>query len=115
MNPPVLRAPNGVIADSNDYFGAGKPYFDPSKITVPTLLIGAEWDQDAPPYMSQTLFPWLVNSPSKRYVELAHPHDLHGEKSPQAIRSSPSIPRRIAGVVMRSTSEGMRGTDKDCL
>jgi pimeloyl-ACP methyl ester carboxylesterase len=71
MNPPTLRAPNGVVQDSAEFFGAGKPYYDPSKITVPTLLVGAEWDRDAPPYMAQTLFPLLVNSPGKRYVELA--------------------------------------------
>jgi pimeloyl-ACP methyl ester carboxylesterase len=70
-NPPVIRAPNGVVADGLDFFGAGKPYYDPAKITVPTLLIDAEWDRDAPPYMAQTLFPLLVNSPGKRYVELA--------------------------------------------
>jgi len=70
-NPPVIRAPNGVVADSLDFFGAGKPYYDPAKITVPTLLVDAEWDRDAPPYMAQTLFPLLVNSPDKRYVELA--------------------------------------------
>jgi hypothetical protein len=33
--------------------------------------VDAEWDHDAPPYMAQTLFPLLVNAPSKRYVELA--------------------------------------------
>lgn len=71
MSPPVVRAPNGVIQDSTDFFGAGKPYYDPSKITVPTLLIHAEWDKDTPPYMAQTLFPLLVNSPGKRYVALA--------------------------------------------
>jgi pimeloyl-ACP methyl ester carboxylesterase len=70
-NPPIIRAPNGVIADGLDFFGAGKPYYDPAKITVPTLLVDAEWDHDAPPYMAQTLFPLLVNSPDKRYVELA--------------------------------------------
>jgi pimeloyl-ACP methyl ester carboxylesterase len=70
-NPPVIRAPNGVVADSLEFFGAGKPYYDPAKITVPTLLVDAEWDRDAPPYMAQTLFPLLVNSPDKRYVELA--------------------------------------------
>jgi pimeloyl-ACP methyl ester carboxylesterase len=53
-----------------------------SKVTVPALLIGAEWDQDAPPYMGQTLFPWLVNSPSKRYVELAEgTHTIIMEKN----------------------------------
>ena len=71
MTPPVLRAPNGVVQDSAEFFGAGKPYYDPAKITVPTLLVDAEWDRDTPPYMAQTLFPLLVNSPGKRYVALA--------------------------------------------
>lgn len=71
MNPPVLRAPNGVVLDGQQYFGAGKAYYDPAKITVPTLLIHAEWDKDTPPYMAQTLFPLLINSPGKRYVQLA--------------------------------------------
>jgi pimeloyl-ACP methyl ester carboxylesterase len=71
MNPPVLRAPNGVVQDGLDFFGAGKPYYDPSKITVPTMLVLAEWDRDTPPYMAQTLFPLLVNSPAKRFVMLA--------------------------------------------
>ena len=39
MNPPVLRAPNGVVQDGAEFFGAGKPYYDPAKITVPTLLV----------------------------------------------------------------------------
>jgi pimeloyl-ACP methyl ester carboxylesterase len=81
-NPPVIRAPNGVIADSNDYFGNGKPYYDPTKITVPTLLVGAEWDRDLPPYMAQTLFPLLANSPGKRYVQLAEgTHTIIMEKN----------------------------------
>ena len=71
MTPAVVRAPNGVVQDGNEFFGAGKPYYDPSRITVPTLLVGAEWDKDAPPYMAQTLFPLLVNAPDKRYVALA--------------------------------------------
>ena len=37
---------------------------------MPTLLVHAEWDRDMPPYMAQTLFPLLVNSPGKRYVML---------------------------------------------
>jgi pimeloyl-ACP methyl ester carboxylesterase len=71
MTPAVLRAPNGVVQDGNEFFRAGKPYYDPSKITVPTLLVGAEWDKDTPAYMAQTLFPLLVNAPDKRYVLLA--------------------------------------------
>ena len=70
MNPPVLRAPNGVVQDGNEFHGAGKGYYDPAKITVPTLLVLGEWDRDTPPYMAQTLFPLMVNSPSKRLVML---------------------------------------------
>jgi pimeloyl-ACP methyl ester carboxylesterase len=69
-NPPYIRAPNGVLADGADYWSAGKAYYDPAKVTVPTLLVHAEWDRDTPPYMAQTLFPLLVNAPGKRYVAL---------------------------------------------
>jgi hypothetical protein len=69
-NPPVIRAPNGVLADGNEYWSAGKAYYDAAKITVPTLLVQAEWDRDLPPYMAQTLFPLLDSSPGKRYVML---------------------------------------------
>jgi pimeloyl-ACP methyl ester carboxylesterase len=82
MSPPVLRAPNGVIQDGQQFSGAGKAYYDPAKITVPTLLIHAEWDRDTPPYMAQTLFPLLINSPGKRYVELAEgTHTIIMEKN----------------------------------
>jgi pimeloyl-ACP methyl ester carboxylesterase len=82
MSPPVLRAPNGVVQDGLEYFGAGKPYYGPSKITVPTLLIHAEWDRDTPAYMAQTLFPLLVNAPGKRYVQLAEStHTIVMEKN----------------------------------
>jgi len=52
------------------------------QITVPTLIVHAEWDQDTPPYMAQTLFPLLVNSPGKRYVALAEgTHSIIMEKN----------------------------------
>jgi pimeloyl-ACP methyl ester carboxylesterase len=82
QNPPVLRAPNGVVQDGAEFFGAGKPYYDPSKITVPTLLVLGEWDRDTPPYMAQTLFPLLVNAPGKRFVMLAEgTHTIMMEKN----------------------------------
>jgi pimeloyl-ACP methyl ester carboxylesterase len=81
-NPPTLRAPNGTIADTAAYWSSGKAYYDPAKITVPTLIIGAEWDHDNPAYMRQTLFPLLANSPGKRYVELAEgTHTILMEKN----------------------------------
>lgn len=70
MNPPVIRAPNGVMQDVAETFWAGKGYYDPAKITAPALLVTAAWDKDVPPAMARTLFPLLVNSPGKRIVEL---------------------------------------------
>ena len=68
QNPPVLRAANGVMLDGRRFWSSGKATYDPAKITVPILLIQAEWDQDTPPYMSRALFPLLINAPEKRYV-----------------------------------------------
>jgi pimeloyl-ACP methyl ester carboxylesterase len=63
-----LRAPNGVIKDIREYWLAEKPSYDPARITAPTLLVVAEWDQDTPPYMAQTLFGKLASAPWKRLV-----------------------------------------------
>ena len=70
-NPKYVRAPNGSVQDSRLFWSAGKPAFDPKLITVPTLLILAEWDADTPPYMAETLFPLLTNSPNKKMVMLS--------------------------------------------
>jgi pimeloyl-ACP methyl ester carboxylesterase len=70
MSPPVLRAPNGVVQDGREYWGAGKPLYDPAEIRVPTLLVHAEWDQDLPSYMLYAYFEKLANAPYKRYVQI---------------------------------------------
>jgi pimeloyl-ACP methyl ester carboxylesterase len=71
--PSVIRAPNGVLIDGMETTGAKppKPYWDPAKIVVPTLLVLAEWDRDTPTYMAQSLLPKLVNAPYKRLVILS--------------------------------------------
>jgi pimeloyl-ACP methyl ester carboxylesterase len=69
-NPATLRAPNGVLQDSREYWQAGRPFWDPAKVTVPTLIVTAEWDRDTPMAMSTTLFPLLTASPGKRCVLL---------------------------------------------
>ena len=38
MNPPMLRAPNGVMEDGMQLLGRRQGLYDPGKITVPTLL-----------------------------------------------------------------------------
>jgi pimeloyl-ACP methyl ester carboxylesterase len=78
----MLRASNGVIQDVFEYWAAGKPYYDPAKITVPTLLIHAEWDADLPSYQAQAYFTKLTNAPYKRFVELGEgTHTVMMEKN----------------------------------
>jgi len=82
QSPPVLRAPNGVLKDIVDYWGAGKATWEPEKIRVPTLLIVAEWDQDTPLFMAQEVFAKLVNAPVKRHVVIGEgTHTVAIEKS----------------------------------
>ncbi|GAC1422497.1 MAG: alpha/beta fold hydrolase [Candidatus Velthaea sp.] len=81
-NPPVLRAPNGTVADTADYWSAGKPLYDPARITVPTLLVHAEWDQDLPTYMVEAYYKVLTNVPYKRYVQIGEgTHTIMMEKN----------------------------------
>jgi len=70
-NPPMLRAPNGVVEDGANNWSAGKALYDPGKITVPTLILHAEWDADLPSYLAQGYFAQLKNTPYKRLIELS--------------------------------------------
>ncbi|HEX9324042.1 MAG TPA: alpha/beta fold hydrolase [Xanthobacteraceae bacterium] len=81
-NPPILRAPNGVLADLRAYWLVGKPQYDPANIKVPTLLIHAEWDADLPSYQAHAYFAKLANAPYKRFVELGEgTHTIIMEKN----------------------------------
>jgi len=81
-NPPMLRATNGVAQDSLNYWSAGKALYDPGKITVPTLLLHAEWDADLPSYLAQGYFAQLKNTPYKRLIELSQgTHTVMMEKN----------------------------------
>ena len=81
-NPPFVRAPNGVELDGREYWSAGKPLYNPSNIRVPTMLIVAEWDDDTPVYMAQTLFPRLINAEPKRLVVIGEgTHGVMMEKN----------------------------------
>lgn len=70
QNPPVVRAPNGVIKDIGEIWARGRSPYDPADIRVPTLLVIGEWDQDTPLYMAQEVFARMTNSPDKRFVVL---------------------------------------------
>ncbi len=66
----LLRAPNGVIHDVVNYWMKGTPLYDPARITAPTLVIYAEWDQDTPPYMAHAVFGLLKNAATRRMVAI---------------------------------------------
>jgi pimeloyl-ACP methyl ester carboxylesterase len=82
QTPPVLRAPNGTVLDTREFWGAGKPLYDPAGIRVPTFLAHAEWDADLPSYMLHAYFAKLTNAPYKRYVEIGEgTHTIIMEKN----------------------------------
>jgi len=81
-NPPVLRAPNGVMRDLNDYWAKGKPTYDAAAIRAPTLLVMGEWDVITPPEQGQALFKRLVNARERRVVVLSEgSHSMGVEKN----------------------------------
>ncbi len=102
QSPPVLRAPNGVIADSKDYWQAGKALYDPGEIRVPTLLIHAEWDADLPSYQAQEYFSKLTHAPYKRFIELGEgTHTVIMEKNRMQFF------REVAGFLMESDPQAL--------
>ncbi|MFV0280747.1 MAG: alpha/beta hydrolase [Rhodoblastus sp.] len=70
MNPPVLRAPNGVVFDAGRYWMKDTPTWTPKKLECPVLIVLGEWDSDTPPSMANRIFPQLTNAKSKRLVLL---------------------------------------------
>ena len=70
QTPPALRAPNGTVQDTREFWSAGKALYDPAGIRVPTFLAHAEWDADLPSYMLHAYIAKLTNVPYKRYVEI---------------------------------------------
>jgi len=70
QDPPVLRAPNGTLRDTKEYWSSGKPYYDPAQIKAPVLIVHAEWDQDLPNPMPREVFSRLTSAPYRRLVEI---------------------------------------------
>jgi pimeloyl-ACP methyl ester carboxylesterase len=82
QTPPVVRAPNGVVQDIVEFWGAGKAQYEPAGIRVPIFLAHAEWDADTPSYMLYAYFANLTNAPFKRYVEIGEgTHNIMLEKN----------------------------------
>src|SRR5262245_42496794 len=62
--------PAGVFQDNRNYWDAGKAYYDPERIKIPTLVVVAEWDRVTPSQGAQALFHKLPSGPNKRLVEI---------------------------------------------
>jgi pimeloyl-ACP methyl ester carboxylesterase len=74
---PEDRARAGVRSrDTLDAAG------DWTELTVPTLLLHAEWDADLPSYLAHGYFAQLKNTPYKRLIELSEgTHTVMMEKN----------------------------------
>lgn len=69
-HPEHIRATNGPILDIREYWTAGKAFYDPKDITVPVLLVHAEWDIDVPLELAQNFFTSLTGAAYRRWVEI---------------------------------------------
>jgi pimeloyl-ACP methyl ester carboxylesterase len=69
-NPPKFRSPTGVVADGVQFWGANKAFYDPGKISAPTLLIRGEWDELTPLNETQALFALLRNAQVRELIEI---------------------------------------------
>lgn len=82
QTPPKLRAPNGTVIDGREFWNAGKPLYDPGKITVPVLLVHGEWDRDIPSDITKAYLAKLTGAPYRRWVEIAEgTHTILMEKN----------------------------------
>jgi pimeloyl-ACP methyl ester carboxylesterase len=77
-----LIAANGTVLDSREYWAAGKPLYEPERITAPVLIVHAEWDRDCPLDMSRAVFGKLTSAPYRRWVEIGEgTHSVFLEKN----------------------------------
>lgn len=86
MDPPVLRVPNGPLAEVAENWRAGRPFFNPAGILAPTQLVVGEWDRTTPASQALALFPLLTKSPGKRLVVLPEgTHSIFLERNRDAL------------------------------
>lgn len=70
QDPPVVRAPNGTVQDSREYWAAGRPFYDPTRIRVPVLAMHGEWDAEFTRESVHDHFDHLVGAPYRRLIEV---------------------------------------------
>lgn len=76
-----VKFPAGPLQDIDDLLH-GKSYYNPSLITVPTLIIRGEWDDYPSDEDAMLLYSKLVNTSVKKYIVIKKgTHVLHLEKN----------------------------------
>ena len=68
--PGRLRATNGPIQDVRDYWRSGKPFYQPSDIVAPVLLVHGEWDRDVPIELALAYFHQLSRAKYRQWLEV---------------------------------------------
>lgn len=72
--------PSGGSADATDFL-QGKSYYDPSAISVPTLIVRGEWDQFPNQDDAELLYSTIANTQKQLITIPKSTHVLHLEKS----------------------------------
>ena len=67
-DPPMLRAPTGVVDDKVCRWSQGIFQYDPAEVRVPTLVIVGERDIETTPEGALSLYHKLINVPHRRYT-----------------------------------------------
>jgi pimeloyl-ACP methyl ester carboxylesterase len=67
---PAVRAPAGGNQDNTDYWDRGRSYYDPKKITAPTLIVTGDMDLVTPRSGARALHDSLENSAGHQIVEI---------------------------------------------
>jgi pimeloyl-ACP methyl ester carboxylesterase len=81
QRPPVVRTPNGTVQDTQEYWFAGKPLWEPAEIKAPALVVLGEWD-GLNQLSWQAVFGRLTNAAYKRFVQIGQgTHLLFLEKN----------------------------------
>ncbi|SLN30530.1 alpha/beta hydrolase [Oceanibacterium hippocampi] len=88
-DPPILRAPTGVIKDVAEFWQQGKPTYDPGLIEAPTLIVVGEWDHETTPDQGLAVFGRLERAAERRYLLIGRAtHSLPMENQRHALHAS---------------------------
>jgi pimeloyl-ACP methyl ester carboxylesterase len=85
-DPPLLRAPSGVLKDYTHCSTSGEPWYDPGLITAPTQIVVAEFDQETTPQQAASVFSKLGRATEKRMTVIGNgTHTLLLERNRHAL------------------------------